>query len=53
MLDFTQFHAKLDIISKDIQVLQTINRDVLIGKRNTNCISCGDQFYNKNNTPNE
>ena len=25
----------------------------MIGKRNTNCISCGDQFYHKYSTPNE
>lgn len=25
----------------------------MIGKRNTNCISCGDQFYPKYSTPNE
>ena len=38
--DFTQFLSQMAKINKKLEKLSLINQDVLLGRRNANCISC-------------
>lgn len=39
--DFWQFQKAINQMHKNILHLQDLNKDVMVGKRNANCISCG------------
>lgn len=39
--DFTTLQKAMNHMHKNVVHLQELNRDVMVGKRNTNCISCG------------
>lgn len=39
--DFTTIQKAINHMHRNIMHLQELNRDVMVGKRNTNCISCG------------
>lgn len=48
--DLETFQKIMTKINKSIIELQDINKDVLLGKKNTNCLSCSkmnDEFENK------
>ena len=38
--DFTQFLSQMAKINKKLEQLSIINQDIMLGKRNANCISC-------------
>ena len=39
--DFTTSQKAINHMHRNVMHLQELNRDVMVGKRNTNCISCG------------
>ena len=47
--DFDTFQSAINKIHTAVMELQDANKDVLVGKRNVNCLSCGvDASANKN-----